>query len=233
MAYVHVVALVRTFDHLLQYGDPVCGVFVSVFDTLVESRSLNERCGDALQPVRRAVPLAIALANLSHPDIYAVESLSKLSHDAAPAVAQVRAPLVVARLLVADAVRSQAAILGLGLISGLRESRPACRFGTHASTRVHCLRCSGHEQRASCDLAASACRLLSRTKINNTFLSTIDAVRLSEQSSIERSWPSVRCSHCSGFFRKFISRVCRCCSRFALCRASRISARYDTHRLVL
>jgi len=63
----------RMFEHILQYGEPA---------------------------VRRAVPLALALSNLSHPDVYAVDTLSKLSHDASPAVAQ-------------------GAILGLGLVAAV------------------------------------------------------------------------------------------------------------------
>lgn len=51
----------RMFEHLLQYGEPV---------------------------VRRSVPLAIALAHLSNPDVYAIDTLSKLSHDQSPAVAE-------------------------------------------------------------------------------------------------------------------------------------------------
>jgi 26S proteasome regulatory subunit N1 len=51
----------RMFEHVLQYGEPV---------------------------VKRAVPLAIALAHLSNPDMYAIDTLSKLSHDASPAVAE-------------------------------------------------------------------------------------------------------------------------------------------------
>mmetsp|Transcript_13517 Transcript_13517/g.23360 ORF Transcript_13517/g.23360 Transcript_13517/m.23360 type:complete len:526 (+) Transcript_13517:1-1578(+) len=70
----------RMFEHILQYGEPA---------------------------VRRAVPLALALSNLSHPDVYAVDTLSKLSHDASPAVAQ-------------------GAILGLGLVAaGTNNARVA------------------------------------------------------------------------------------------------------------
>lgn len=51
----------RTFDHMLQYGNAV---------------------------VRRAVPLALALTSLSHPKITIVDTLSKLSHDQNLEVAQ-------------------------------------------------------------------------------------------------------------------------------------------------
>ena len=62
----------RTFEHLLHYGE---------------------------LPVRRAVPLALALLYLSHPDYSVVDQLSRLSHDA-------------------DADIAQCAILGLGLVAG-------------------------------------------------------------------------------------------------------------------
>lgn len=39
-------------------------------------------------PCRRAVPLAIALLNVSNPDMTALDTLSRLSHDADPEVAQ-------------------------------------------------------------------------------------------------------------------------------------------------
>lgn len=44
----------RTFDHLLQYGEP---------------------------PVRRAVPLALGLLYVGHPTVTVMDTLSKLSHD--------------------------------------------------------------------------------------------------------------------------------------------------------
>ena len=44
----------RTFDHLLQYGEP---------------------------PVRRAVPLALGLLYVGHPMVTVMDTLSKLSHD--------------------------------------------------------------------------------------------------------------------------------------------------------
>jgi 26S proteasome regulatory subunit N1 len=50
----------RATEHLLQYGEP---------------------------PVKRAVPLALALLHVSHPDFTVVDTLSKLSHDADEAVA--------------------------------------------------------------------------------------------------------------------------------------------------
>lgn len=52
---------VRTFGHLLQYGDPV---------------------------IRRVVPLAIGLLSISNPDIALVDSLSKFTHDSDMNVAQ-------------------------------------------------------------------------------------------------------------------------------------------------
>lgn len=52
---------VRTFGHLLQYGDPV---------------------------IRRVVPLAIGLLSISDPDIALVDSLSKFTHDSDMNVAQ-------------------------------------------------------------------------------------------------------------------------------------------------
>ncbi|KAK9865857.1 hypothetical protein WJX84_007244 [Apatococcus fuscideae] len=51
----------RALEHLLQYGDP---------------------------PIRRSVPLAIALLHVSEPSIGAVDTLSRLSHDADSEVAQ-------------------------------------------------------------------------------------------------------------------------------------------------
>lgn len=51
----------RTFDHLLQYGEPV---------------------------IRRAVPLALGLLSVSHPQISVMDTLSKLSHDHDVDVAQ-------------------------------------------------------------------------------------------------------------------------------------------------
>ena len=44
----------RVLEHLLQYGDP---------------------------KVRQAVPMALALLNLSNPDMYTMDTLSRLSHD--------------------------------------------------------------------------------------------------------------------------------------------------------
>lgn len=51
----------RALEHLLQYGEP---------------------------PVRRAVPLAIAILKVSDPDLLAMDTLSRLSHDADTEVAQ-------------------------------------------------------------------------------------------------------------------------------------------------
>jgi len=51
----------RAFDHLLQYGDPV---------------------------IRKAVPLALGLLSVSHPTVGVMDTLSKLSHDSDPEVAQ-------------------------------------------------------------------------------------------------------------------------------------------------
>lgn len=51
----------RALEHLLQYGEP---------------------------PVRRAVPLAIAVLKVSDPDLVAMDTLSRLSHDADTEVAQ-------------------------------------------------------------------------------------------------------------------------------------------------
>jgi 26S proteasome regulatory subunit N1 len=70
----------RTFEHLLHYAE---------------------------LPVRRVVPLAIALLYVSNPDYLIVEQLSRLSHDVDPELAQ-------------------SAILGLGLVSaGSNNSRVA------------------------------------------------------------------------------------------------------------
>jgi 26S proteasome regulatory subunit N1 len=70
----------RTFEHLLQYGE---------------------------LPVRRVVPLALALLHISNPDYGIIDQLSRLSHDQ-------------------DAALSQCAILGLGLIcAGSNNSRVA------------------------------------------------------------------------------------------------------------
>ena len=62
----------RQMDHLLQYGDPV---------------------------IRRSVPLALALLNVSVPDVALMEKLSKLSHDN-------------------DAETAQSAIIALGMVGG-------------------------------------------------------------------------------------------------------------------
>ena len=70
----------RTFEHLLHYGE---------------------------LPVRRVVPLALALLYISHPDYSVIDQLSRLSHDQ-------------------DAELAQCAILGLGLVSaGSNNSRVA------------------------------------------------------------------------------------------------------------
>ena len=70
----------RTFDHLLQYAE---------------------------LPVKRVVPLAIALMYVSNPDYAIVDQLSRLSHDT-------------------DAEVAQGAILALGLVSaGTNNSRVA------------------------------------------------------------------------------------------------------------
>lgn len=70
----------RSLEHLLQYGDP---------------------------PVRRAVPLALALLNVSAPDVSAMDTLSRLSHDA-------------------DTEVAQAAVLGLGILgAGTNNARLA------------------------------------------------------------------------------------------------------------
>lgn len=61
----------RTFEHLLHYGE---------------------------LPVRRVVPLALALLYLSNPEYSVIDQLSRLSHDG-------------------DAEIAQCAILGLGLIA--------------------------------------------------------------------------------------------------------------------
>lgn len=52
---------VRTFDHLLQYGEPV---------------------------VRRAIPLALGLLSVGDPSVTVMDTLSKLTHDADPEVSQ-------------------------------------------------------------------------------------------------------------------------------------------------
>ncbi|CAM9663790.1 unnamed protein product, partial [Ectocarpus sp. 6 AP-2014] len=70
----------RTFDHLLHYGE---------------------------LPIRRVVPLALALLNISHPDMPVIDQLSRLTHDA-------------------DADVAQSAIMALGLVSaGTNNSRVA------------------------------------------------------------------------------------------------------------
>lgn len=51
----------RSLEHMLQYGDP---------------------------SVRRSVPLAIAMLNVSSPDMTAVDTLGRLSHDTDSEVAQ-------------------------------------------------------------------------------------------------------------------------------------------------
>eukprot|EP00555_Chaetoceros_dichaeta_P011413 CAMPEP_0198259378 /NCGR_PEP_ID=MMETSP1447-20131203/8599_1 /TAXON_ID=420782 /ORGANISM="Chaetoceros dichaeta, Strain CCMP1751" /LENGTH=943 /DNA_ID=CAMNT_0043946763 /DNA_START=196 /DNA_END=3027 /DNA_ORIENTATION=- len=70
----------RTFDHLLHYCEP---------------------------PIKRAVPLAIALLHVSNPDFGVIDQLSRLSHDP-------------------DTEMSQNAILGMGIVSaGTNNSRVA------------------------------------------------------------------------------------------------------------
>ncbi|CAB1108308.1 unnamed protein product [Ectocarpus sp. CCAP 1310/34] len=70
----------RTFDHLLHYGE---------------------------LPIRRVVPLALALLNISHPDMPVIDQLSRLTHDA-------------------DTDVAQSAIMALGLVSaGTNNSRVA------------------------------------------------------------------------------------------------------------
>ncbi len=70
----------RAFEHLLHYGE---------------------------LPVRRAVPLALALLSVSNPDYAIIDQLSRLSHDA-------------------DAEVAQCAIIGLGIVSaGTNNSRVA------------------------------------------------------------------------------------------------------------
>lgn len=70
----------RTFDHLLHYGE---------------------------LPIKRVVPLAIALLNVSNPDYAVIDQMSRLSHDG-------------------DAEVAQGAILGLGIVSaGTNNSRVA------------------------------------------------------------------------------------------------------------
>lgn len=70
----------RTYDHLLHYGE---------------------------LPIKRAVPMALALLNISHPDFGVVDQLSRLTHDA-------------------DAEVAQSAIIALGLVSaGTNNSRVA------------------------------------------------------------------------------------------------------------
>merc|ERR1739845_156250 len=72
--------VLRTFDHLLHYCE---------------------------LPIKRAVPLALTLLNVSNPDFSVIDQLSRLSHDS-------------------DAIISQNAILGLGLSSaGTNNSRVA------------------------------------------------------------------------------------------------------------
>lgn len=78
----------RSLEHLLQYGDP---------------------------PVRRAVPLALALLNVSAPDVTAMDTLSRLSHDA-------------------DTEVAQAAVLGLGILgAGTNNARLAGMLRSLAS----------------------------------------------------------------------------------------------------
>lgn len=70
----------RTFDHLLHYGE---------------------------LPIKRVVPLAVALLNVSNPDYAVIDQMSRLSHDG-------------------DAEVAQGAILGLGIVSaGTNNSRVA------------------------------------------------------------------------------------------------------------
>merc|ERR1719181_2451820 len=70
----------RAFDHLLQYGE---------------------------SPIRRGVPLALALLNLSNPDYAVVDQMSRLTHDN-------------------DTEVAQGAIIGLGLLgAGTNNSRVA------------------------------------------------------------------------------------------------------------
>ncbi|CAN0447412.1 unnamed protein product, partial [Discosporangium mesarthrocarpum] len=70
----------RTFDHLLHYGE---------------------------LPIRRVVPLALALLNVSNPDYAVIDQLSRLTHDT-------------------DTDVAQSAIMALGVVSaGTNNSRVA------------------------------------------------------------------------------------------------------------
>uniref|UniRef100_A0A6T6B035 26S proteasome non-ATPase regulatory subunit 2 homolog n=1 Tax=Compsopogon caeruleus TaxID=31354 RepID=A0A6T6B035_9RHOD len=74
--------VLRAFDHLLQYGDPI---------------------------VRRAVPLAIGMLSISNPRITVMDSLSKLTHDSDPEVSQ--AAILGIGLIGAGTNNSRAALL--------------------------------------------------------------------------------------------------------------------------
>jgi 26S proteasome regulatory subunit N1 len=91
----------RTFDHLLHYCE---------------------------LPVKRAVPLAFAVLNISNPDFTVIDQLSRLSHDP-------------------DAEISQNAILGMGIVSaGTNNSRVAgllrqlSEFYSKEASHVFCVR---------------------------------------------------------------------------------------------
>ena len=73
----------RSLEHMLQYGDP---------------------------SVRRAVPLAIAVLNISSPDMAAMDTLGRLSHDA-------------------DSEVAQSAVLALGLVGAGRAKGAAAGLG--------------------------------------------------------------------------------------------------------
>jgi len=93
----------RSFDHLLHYCEP---------------------------PIKRAVPLALAVLNISNPDFAVIDQLSRLSHDP-------------------DAEISQNAILALGIVSaGTNNSRVAgllrqlSEFYSKEAGHVFCVRIS-------------------------------------------------------------------------------------------
>jgi 26S proteasome regulatory subunit N1 len=91
----------RTFDHLLHYCEP---------------------------PIKRAIPLALAVLNISNPDFAVIDQLSRLSHDP-------------------DGELAQNAIMGLGVVSaGTNNSRVAgllrqlSEFYSKEAGHVFCVR---------------------------------------------------------------------------------------------
>lgn len=147
----------RMLEHLLQYGEPPGGAALPVgapmaacigcdrLHACCHLRGLTQllallapptRCCRpvAARAVRRAVPLALALLNVSDPGQQVVDALSRLSHDA-------------------DTEVAQAAILALGIV-GAGEGAPPCH--ACAAPAMQAPTAAGNGTRACC-LTRSLC----------------------------------------------------------------------------